>query len=109
MIGPRLALGAGVVDGDVEPAEAGDGGINQALYVVLVTHVGGDEFRLGAERAKLLGQRLAGLFVAAGDDDTRTLLGESERGGAADAGQGAGDRGRRDYSCSFSFAESLAA
>jgi hypothetical protein len=89
---PRLALGAGIIDGDVEPAEAGDGVIDQAAHILFVAHVGLDEGGLRAERMELGFQRLAFGLAAAGGDDGCAVLGEGQRGGAADAGQCAGDQ-----------------
>jgi hypothetical protein len=47
--------------------------------------------RLGSESAQLGGESVAGLLVAAGDDETGAFARERERGRAADAGEGAGD------------------
>src|SRR6266436_1080517 len=44
-----LALGSGVVDGDVEATEARDGFIDQVSYLVLVAHIGIHVFRLRVE------------------------------------------------------------
>ena len=73
-----LALGAGAVDGRVQSAEARDGLIDQIAHVVLATHVGADEFRFAAEPAQLGGQGLAGLLVAAGNDDAVAFSRQSE-------------------------------
>ena len=89
---PGLAFGAGIVDGDIEAAEAGDGLVDQVPHVVLVAHIGANEFRLRAERAEFGDQRLAGVVAAAGDDDAGAFAGKGQGGGAADAGQGAGDQ-----------------
>jgi hypothetical protein len=87
-----LAFGAGVVDGDVETAEARDCLVDEITDIVLVADVGADEFGLRAKRAQLLGQRLSGFVAAAGDDDTGAVSGVGDGGGAADAGEGAGDQ-----------------
>src|SRR6266436_1219059 len=87
-----VSIGPGVVDGDVEAAEPGDRPFDQVLDVAFVANVGADEFRFGAKRAQLGDQRFADIIAAAGNDDAGALLRESERGGAADAGQRAGDQ-----------------
>src|SRR6266851_2842556 len=81
-----LALGAGVVDGDVEAAEPGDRLVDQVLHVAFVADIGADEFRFRAKRAQFGDQRFANIIAAAGNHDTGAFLCESERGGAADAG-----------------------
>jgi len=87
-----LAFGAGIVDGDIEPAEAGHGLVDQGADIRLVADIGPDELGLGAELAQLLGQRQTGRLAPRGDDELRAVLGESQGSGAADTGQGAGDQ-----------------
>src|SRR3982074_3269522 len=89
--GAGRAFGAGVIDGNVEAAEPGDGPVDQILHVALVADGGAHEFRFCARRAKFRGQRLAGVIAAAGNDDSCAFLREGESGSAADAGQRAGD------------------
>src|SRR6266852_1237627 len=86
-----LAFGAGVVDGDIEAAEAGDRLVDQILDIVLAANVGVDEFRFGAQRAEFGHQRLAGVITAAGNDQVCAFMREGKSGGAANAGQGASD------------------
>ena len=86
------AFGAGIVDGDVEAAEPGDGFVDQVLHVAFVADVGANEFGFRAKPAKFADQRLAGIIAAAGNHDIGTFMGEGERGGAADPGQRAGDQ-----------------
>ena len=71
LVGDRanLAFGAGVVHRDIEAAKPLDGLVDQSADVVLVADVGMDEFGLGAERTESFDQRLAGLALAAGDND----------------------------------------
>ena len=64
-----LAFGAGAVDRRIETTEARDGLIDQAAHIVFAAHIGTDEFRFAAEAAKLSGQRLAAVVMAAGNDD----------------------------------------
>lgn len=54
--------------------------------------VGANEFGFRAGGAKLGDQRLSGVIAAAGNDQTGAFAGESEGGGAADAGQGTCDQ-----------------
>jgi hypothetical protein len=46
---------------------------------------------IGAQFAQFAGQGLPDVVAAAGDDQPRALAREGQRGGAADAGEGAGD------------------
>jgi hypothetical protein len=94
LVGHRsgLAFGAGVVDRHIQPAEPRHGLVDQGADVVFVAYVGAQERGFGAEAAQFFRQRLAGFVAAAGDDDPRPITGESQRGGSADARQGAGDQ-----------------
>jgi hypothetical protein len=91
----RLAFGAGIVDGDVEPAEPCDRFIDKAAHIVFAAYVVRDERGLGAKPAQLGFERPALGFAAARGDHSRAFPGEGERGGAADAGQRAGDENDR--------------
>ena len=86
-----LALGAGIVDRDIETAEARNGLIDQAAHLVLMAYVGMHELGFRAKVTQLGNQRLAGVVAAAGDDDAGAFASESEGSGPADAGKGAGD------------------
>ena len=88
----RLALGAGIVDCNIEAAEAGDGPIDEIAYLFLVTDVGGDEFRVRAKRLQLGREPLANILASASDDETRAFLCEGDGGRAADTGQRACDQ-----------------
>jgi hypothetical protein len=57
-----------------------------------MANVSADEFSLNAEGAELLGQGLSLLVAAAGDNNPGALLGEGQRRGTANAGQGAGNQ-----------------
>ncbi len=78
--GAGRALGAGVVNGDIEPAEALDCAVDEAADVVLAADVGGDEVGLGAKGADFLGQLRARVGAAAGNNDLRASAGEGKRG-----------------------------
>src|SRR5471030_445555 len=86
------AFVAGVVDGDVEAAVAGHGRFNQFAHVVFLADVGQHEVGFGTELAQFGLQFGAGLGAAARDDQLGALPGVGQGGGAADAGQCAGDQ-----------------
>src|SRR2546426_664225 len=56
--------GPGVVDGHIQATEARDGLIDQAAYIVLVAHVGAQEFGLTAEVAEFGDQFTAGFLAS---------------------------------------------
>ena len=87
-----LAFGARVVDGDIQTTKASDRLVDQAANVVFMTHVGSDEHGLGSHAVQLGFEGPALGLVTAGDEDRGAFPGEGERGGATDAGQGAGDQ-----------------
>jgi hypothetical protein len=60
-----LALRAGIVDGHVDAAKAGDGLIDEATNVIVVTDVGADKDGICAEFAKFGFERFAFGFAAA--------------------------------------------
>jgi hypothetical protein len=62
--GTRMTLGAGIVDGNIEPAKALHGLVHKNAHLIVMAHVGADELRLSPLRAELLGKLLAGLAVA---------------------------------------------
>jgi hypothetical protein len=101
-----LAFGAGVVDGDIQAAEARDGPVDEITHVVLAPHIGLNERRLlCAAPAQFSFQCPAFSFTAAGRDDGCAFLGKSQRRGAADAGQSAGDEddGSAHFHCPLNF------
>ena len=77
---------------DIETAKPCDGLVDQRAHVILLADVGVDELGLRTERAQLFNERLASLIAPTGNDHLRALLGEGERGGATDAGQGSRDQ-----------------
>ena len=87
-----LAFGTGIVDGGVDPAEAGHGLIDQVAHLVFVTDVGLDERGFGAEAPKFGLESLAFGLAAAGDDEAGAVLGEGDGGGATYACEGSGDQ-----------------
>lgn len=86
-----LAFRAGVVDGDIEAAEAGDGLVHQSADLGVVAHVGFDEERLRTQRMEFGFERLALRHAASGNDQAGMGACECQGGGTADAGEGAGD------------------
>ena len=54
--------------------------------------VGAHVFCLRAEGTQLRGQCFSGFIASAGDDDPGTVASESNGGGAANAGKGAGNQ-----------------
>jgi hypothetical protein len=84
-------FGAGIVDSNIEAAEARDRAIDEILDILLLAHVGTNEFGFRPKRPELGGQRTAGIVAAAGDHETGSLTRKSESGGAANAGQGTGN------------------
>src|SRR5712691_5097097 len=87
-----LALGTGIVDGGVDPAEAGHGLIDQVAHLVFVTDVGLDERGFGAQAAKFGLESPAFGLPAAGDDEAGAVLGEGDGGGATYACEGSSDQ-----------------
>src|SRR6266850_33120 len=90
-----LAFGAGVVDGRVQATEACDGLIDQVPHLVLVAHIRAQEFDVGAERAQLLRELLAGGLMATSDHDSVTFAREGQRRRTPDSSQRAGDHDNR--------------
>src|SRR2546426_12017665 len=90
-----LALGTGIVDGGVDPAEAGHGLIDQVAHLVFVTDVGLDERGFGAEAAKFGLESLAFGLAAAGDDEAGAGLGKGDGPGAAYACEGSSGQNDR--------------
>jgi hypothetical protein len=62
----RFTFGAGIVDGDIQAAEARDGLVDQIAHIVLAAHVRLNERRLRAEPAQFGFQGVAFGLVAAG-------------------------------------------
>jgi hypothetical protein len=90
----RARLDAGVVDHDVEAAEAGDGRGDEALEVGHLADVGVDADDLVAERGDLLLEGLRGLRVGdVVDGEAGALAGQLEHDGEADAAISTGDDG----------------
>ena len=87
---------AGVVEHDVEPAELGDGGVDQRLNLGLIGDIGLLKHGIAAE---LGGQRLAALGIHIGDHHLGALGDEQLDGGAPDAARPARDD--RDLAAQF--------
>ena len=84
---------ARVVDHDVEAAELLDRRLDEALEVVEVGDVGGEDKRAPSERADLLGDLLELALRPGGDGHVGARLREGERRAGADATAGARDDG----------------
>ena len=91
--GPALAERAGIVEGDVEPAEFLDGQRHQRLGIVLRAHVAGQRDGLAACRLDLRDQLSSSACAAGADDELGAFGGEELGRRPADAGAGAGDDG----------------
>ena len=79
------AFDAGIVVGEVQPAEIAHGALHQRSDLILLGDVGGHEGRPAAAVADLGGDRLAAGLVDIGDQDRRALGGQRQRRRAADA------------------------
>ena len=93
LLGQRslLAFRAGIVDHDIDMAEALYGDIDEIAHLLVAADIGADELRLGAAAAQFFGERGARLLAASRNDDLRAFIREGERRGAADAGERARD------------------
>src|ERR1700745_1445071 len=69
-----LAFRAAGVDGRIQAGEAPDGLIDQLADLIVVLNIDLDDRRASAEAAKLGRKLLAGLLVAAGNDEPGALL-----------------------------------
>src|SRR5260370_42241172 len=85
------ALRARVIDGGIQAAKALDRMINETAHIVLMAHVGADEFGFGTQLAEFGFQLATLLFAPAGNDDASSFLRESDSSGSANAGQGTSD------------------
>ena len=74
-----FAFGAGVVDHGIEAPEALDRPVDETADIILVPHVGLDEFGRGAEFAD---RCLSGILPAAGNDDPVAPFRGRDRGRA---------------------------
>ena len=95
LLGRRDELAAGVVDEDVDAAEALERGVDQRLDLLGLAHVGRHGEALGAERLHGRPRLLQRLRAAAADHHRRAVAGQRERGRAPDPGAAAGDE--RDH------------
>ena len=88
----RLAFGACIVHGHIEAAEARHRLIDQLAHRIVVAHVGGDKDGLRAELLQFDFKGFAFGQAAAGNHQVCATAGKGQSGGAADAGQGSGDK-----------------
>ena len=89
----RRGLDAGVVEREVEPAEARHGSVYERGDLPLVGHVADDAERLTARGGQLGRRGPEGLLVAVGKHDGGPGLGERPRRGEPHARAGTGDDG----------------
>ena len=82
---------AGVVEGHVEPAELGDGALDQRGDLVFVGDVAGDAERAVPGGGQLVGRGAQRLLVDVGEHDGGAGGGEGAGGVEPHAGAGAGD------------------
>ena len=73
-------LHAGVVEGDVEPAEFFDRKIDHPFHVRIFRHVGADERRLAAEFLNFSHDLCAFFFPTAGQNDLSASTSDFDRG-----------------------------
>jgi hypothetical protein len=78
------ALGARVVERQIEPPEVHHAPRDHRGHRLVVGHVGRHEQRGAALVGDLRGDLFAAVEVLIGDDDRRSRLGQRERRGAAD-------------------------
>jgi hypothetical protein len=72
----RFSFRAGIVDRDIQPAEALDSLFDNVPHVVFVTHVRQNESGLSAEATKVDFECLAFGLAAAGHNDCCTFFGK---------------------------------
>jgi hypothetical protein len=82
-----LSVGAGIIDGHIEPAKSLNGTINQTAHILLLPNIGLYKFSLGVARAQFSNQAQTRLVVATRNDEPGALLRKCHRGGAANSSQ----------------------
>src|SRR6266446_86626 len=87
----ELALGAGVVERDVQSAEGADGLFDERHDVILPGDIGLYEQGVSTGRSDLPCDLLSLGNPAAGDDHNRAFVGKRQGSGFADAGGASGD------------------
>ena len=91
----RFSFGAGIVDRDIQPAEAPDGLFDKVAHVVFVTHVRQNESGFSAEATKLAFECLAFGLATAGYNNRCAFLGKGKRRSTTNASQSASDEDNR--------------
>src|SRR5215469_13441103 len=81
----ELALGASVVERDVQCAEGAHGLFDERDDVILSGHISSHEQGASTARSNLLGELLSLGNAAAGDDHIRAFFGKRQDSGFADA------------------------
>src|ERR1700730_9343462 len=87
----ELALGAGVVERDVQSAVGADGLFDERDDVILPADIGLHEHGASTGRSDLPGDLLSLGNAPAGDDHIRAFFGKRQGSGFADAGGASGD------------------
>ena len=90
---PHLSGRAGIVEGDVEPAEAAQRRLDERFREALVAHVAGDGNGLAARFRDLRDKRIELRLPPGRHHDAGALPGEELRRRATDPGACAGDDG----------------
>jgi hypothetical protein len=88
-----VTLVMAVLHEDVDPAEAGEGGVDQGVTRVAVAEIGGLHQRLTTEGADLVGHRVESLLAPRCEHHVDTARGEAERDAATHTRPDPGDDG----------------
>src|SRR4029453_9029692 len=95
----ELALGAGVVEGDVQRPEGADGLFDQRNNVILPADIGLHIQGTSTGRSDLPGDLLSLSNAAAGDDHICALFAKRDGGGLADPGGASSDEDSLVFKC----------
>ena len=97
LLGQRagFSFSAGIVDRDIQTAEAADSPFDKVTHVVFVTHVRQNECSFSAKTMKFVFECLALGLAPAGYNDRCAFFGKGKCRSTTDAGQSAGDEDDR--------------
>jgi hypothetical protein len=87
-----LSFRAGVIHCDINTAKSFDGLIDQLPDIILMADIRLNELSLSSQGAEFLSEFKTFLLAPAGNDDLCAVVGESQRGSAADTGESASDK-----------------